>query len=93
MLAAELPSQSTSRTQIPLTEKTEKTVNIKPQTKKKSSTKAKPNAKTKTKLETEYKPLDLISSGFIRFLDEPNTANPSVINTVCAGLLAPFIFP
>ena len=75
MLAVELPSKSTSRlprAQIdkPITEKQNNYKQPKPQSKTKIA--------SKTTTSPEYKPRDLISSGFIKFLDEPR---PSITPT------------
>lgn len=79
MLAAYLPlsqsTNSTSRTistarpQIQLIDKTS-IIQTKPQRQSKKKGKQQ---------EPEYKSRDLISSGFIKFLDEPSAANPQVI--------------
>lgn len=64
MLAAELPSQTTSRILNQKSDKSTSKTNDKPATARKPR---------KPKAEPEYKPRDLVSSGFVKFLDEPST--------------------
>jgi hypothetical protein len=66
MLSAELPSESASRIPNPKSDKSITKNDNKPATTWKTR---------KQKTEPEYKPSDLVSCGFVKFLDEPSTTN------------------